>query len=86
MDKDVSWFPRDVFVLFCPKDEEDRVMKKLEIIIKPEKLEEAKEITEECKTEGVMLSDIIKVWESKGIHKNVQGNKIQGQPIPRSTN
>ena len=44
-------------------------MKKLEIIIKPEKLENLKSILDDCKASGVMISNIMAMETSGGIHR-----------------
>ena len=41
-------------------------MKKLEMIIKPEKLEDLKGILEECKANGIMISNIMGYGNQKG--------------------
>ena len=41
-------------------------MKRLEIVIKPEKLDDLKEILEECKARGVMIANIQGYGNQKG--------------------
>ena len=42
------------------------IMKKLEIIIKPEKLENMKSILDDCKASGVMISNIMGYGNQRG--------------------
>lgn len=50
-------------------------MRKLEIIVKPEKLEAVKEILEECEANGVMISNIMGYGNQKGYTKMYRGTK-----------
>ena len=45
-------------------------MKKLEIIIQPEKLEELKAILDECSANGLMITNIMGYGNQKG-HKKI---------------
>ena len=48
-------------------------MKKLEIIIKPEKLESLKNILDDCEASGLMITNIMGYGNQKGIIKNYRG-------------
>ncbi len=48
-------------------------MKKLEIIIKPEKLEDLKSILDGCKANGIMISNIMGYGNQKGFKQLYRG-------------
>ena len=50
-------------------------MKKLEIIIKPEKLENLKSILDDCKASGVMISNIMGYGNQRGYTQMYRGTE-----------
>ena len=50
-------------------------MKKLEIIIRPEKLENLKAILEGCKVNGIMISNVMGYGNQKGYTQMYRGTK-----------
>ena len=50
-------------------------MKKLEIVIRSEKLEELKKILEGCEANGVMISNIMGYGNQKGYTQTYRGTK-----------
>ena len=58
-------------------------MRKLEIIVKPEKLEAVKEILEECEANGVMISNIMGYGNQKGYTKMYRGTKYNVNLLPK---
>lgn len=58
-------------------------MKKLEIIIKPEKLEELKSILDSCKANGVMLSNIMGYGNQKGFKQVYRGAEYNVNLLPK---
>jgi nitrogen regulatory protein P-II 1 len=51
-------------------------MKKLEIIIKPEKLESLKNILDDCEASGLMITNIMGYGNQKGIHVCTEVQRI----------
>ena len=58
-------------------------MKKLEIIIKPEKLEDLKAILDECKANGVMISNIMGYGNQKGYRRLYRGTEYNVNLLPK---
>lgn len=58
-------------------------MKKLEIIIKPEKLESLKEILNECNATGLMISNIMGYGKQKGYVQVFRGTKTNVNLLPK---
>jgi len=58
-------------------------MKKLEIVIKPEKLEELKAILDSCKANGVMISNIMGYGNQKGYTQLYRGTKYTVNLLPK---
>ncbi len=58
-------------------------MKKLEIIIKPEKLEELKEILEASKANGIMISNIMGYGNQKGYKQMYRGTEYVVNLLPK---
>ncbi len=58
-------------------------MKKLEIIIKPERLDDLKNILDDCHSTGLMISNIMGYGSQKG-HKQVyRGNEYNMNLLPK---
>ena len=58
-------------------------MKKLEIIIKPEKLEDLKGILEDCKASGIMISNIMGYGNQKGYKQRYRGTEYTVNLLPK---
>jgi len=58
-------------------------MKKLEIIIKPEKLESLKEILDNCKANGIMISNIMGYGNQKGYVQKYRGTEYNVNILPK---
>ncbi len=58
-------------------------MKKLEIIIKPEKLEACKKILNECNATGLMISNIMGYGKQKGYVQIYRGTKTDVNLLPK---
>ena len=58
-------------------------MKKLEIIIKPEKLEDLKSILEGCKANGIMISNIMGYGNQKGFKQVYRGAEYNVNLLPK---
>lgn len=58
-------------------------MKKLEIIIKPEKLEDLKAILDECRANGVMISNIMGYGNQKGYRRLYRGTEYNMNLLPK---
>ena len=58
-------------------------MKKLEIIIRPEKLENLKEILNECNANGLMISNIMSYGKQKGYVQVYRGTKTSVNLLPK---
>ncbi|MFA9377554.1 MAG: P-II family nitrogen regulator [Lachnotalea sp.] len=58
-------------------------MKKLEIIIKPEKLEDLKEILEQNKVKGLMITHIMGYGVQKGCVQKYRGNVVRTNLLPK---
>lgn len=58
-------------------------MKKLEIIIKPEKLEELKEILDDCKANGIMISNIMGYGNQRGYKQMYRGTEYTVNLLPK---
>ena len=58
-------------------------MKKLEIIIKPEKLEDLKSILEGCKANGVMISNVMGYGNQKGYKRMYRGTEYTVNLVPK---
>ncbi|WP_312502834.1 P-II family nitrogen regulator [Lacrimispora sp.] len=58
-------------------------MKKLEIIIKPEKLESLKTILEGCKVNGLMISNVMGYGNQKGYTQMYRGTKYNENLLPK---
>lgn len=63
--------------------EEDGCMKKLEIIIKPEKLEDLKGILEGCKANGIMISNVMGYGNQKGYKQMYRGTEYTVNLLPK---
>lgn len=58
-------------------------MKKLEIVIKGEKLEELKKILTECNANGVMISNIMGYGNQKGYKTIYRGHEYNVNLLPK---
>lgn len=58
-------------------------MKKLEIIIKPEKLEDLKAILDESNSSGVMITNIMGYGNQKGYKQIYRGNEYNVNLLPK---
>lgn len=58
-------------------------MKKLEIIIKPEKLEDLKAILDECKANGIMITNITGYGNQKGYKQVYRGAEFNVNLLPK---
>ena len=58
-------------------------MKKLEIVIRSEKLEELKKILEGCEANGVMISNIMGYGNQKGYTQTYRGTKYVVNLLPK---
>ena len=58
-------------------------MKKLEIIIKPEKLENLKSILDDCKASGVMISNIMGYGNQRGYTQMSRGTEYAVNLLPK---
>lgn len=58
-------------------------MKKLEIIIKPEKLDDLKDILDGCKANGVMISNILGYGNQKGHKQLYRGAELNTKMLPK---
>lgn len=58
-------------------------MKKLEIIIKPEKLENLKSILDDCKASGVMISNIMGYGNQRGYTQMYRGTEYAVNLLPK---
>ena len=58
-------------------------MKKLEIIIKPERLEELKSILSDCETTGLMITHIMGYGNQKGYTALYRGTKYTVNLLPK---
>ncbi len=58
-------------------------MKKLEMIIKPEKLEDLKIILDECQVNGVMISNIMGYGTQKGYKRLYRGTEYSVNLLPK---
>lgn len=58
-------------------------MKKLEIIIQPEKLEELKAILDECSANGLMITNIMGYGNQKGHKKIYRGAEYNVNLLPK---
>lgn len=58
-------------------------MKKLEIVIKPEKLEDLKTILEDCKANGLMISNIMGYGNQKGYKQIYRGAEYSVNLLPK---
>lgn len=58
-------------------------MKKLEIIIKPERLDDLKSILDNCKSTGLMISNIMGYGSQKGHKQIYRGNEYNVNLLPK---
>lgn len=58
-------------------------MKKLEIVIRPEKLEELKSILQECSANGLMISNIMGYGNQKGYKRIYRGVDLGVNLLPK---
>jgi len=58
-------------------------MKKLEIVIKPERLEDLKEIFNACDVQGMMLTNILGYGNQKGYKKSYRGTSYTVNFLPK---
>ena len=58
-------------------------MKKLEIIIRPEKLESLKVILDSCKANGIMISNIMGYGNQKGYTQKYRGTEYNVNILPK---
>ena len=58
-------------------------MKKLEIVIQPEKLEDLKGILDDCQANGLMITNIMGYGNQKGIIKNYRGASYNVTLLPK---
>ena len=58
-------------------------MKRLEIVIRPEKLEDLQEILDECEAHGAMISHIQGYGNQKGHESRYRGAELDTKLIPK---
>lgn len=58
-------------------------MKKLEIVIQPEKLEDLKAILDDCKANGLMITNIMGYGNQKGHKKIYRGAEYSVNLLPK---
>ena len=58
-------------------------MKKLEIVVRSEKLDDVKSILDECESTGAMVSNIMGYGNQKGIIKNYRGAEYAVNLLPK---
>ena len=58
-------------------------MKKLEMIIKPEKLDDLKVILDECQANGIMITNIMGYRTQKGFKRIYRGNEYFVNLLPK---
>ncbi len=58
-------------------------MKKLEIVVKPEKLEELKVILDECGANGIMITNIMGYGNQKGYKQIYRGTEYSVNLLPK---
>lgn len=58
-------------------------MKKLEIVIRPEKLESLKKILEGCKANGIMISNVMGYGNQKGYTQMYRGTTYVVNLLPK---
>ena len=58
-------------------------MKKLEIIIKPEKLESLKNILDDCEASGLMITNIMGYGNQKGFARMYRGSSYAVNLLPK---
>lgn len=58
-------------------------MKKLEIIIRPERLDDLKSILDNCKSTGLMISNIMGYGSQKGHKQIYRGNEYNVNLLPK---
>ena len=58
-------------------------MKKLEIVVRSEKLDDVKAILDECESTGAMVSNIMGYGNQKGIIKNYRGSEYAVNLLPK---
>jgi nitrogen regulatory protein P-II 1 len=58
-------------------------MKKLEIVIKPERLEDVKEILNTCDVQGMMITNIMGYGNQKGYTKSYRGTAYTVNFLPK---
>ncbi len=58
-------------------------MKKLEIVIKPERLEDLKEILNTCDVQGMMITNIMGYGNQKGYQKSYRGTAYTVNFLPK---
>lgn len=58
-------------------------MKKLDIIIKPEKLEDLKAILDECNANGIMITNIMGYGNQKGFKQVYRGAEYNVNLLPK---
>ena len=58
-------------------------MKKLEIVIRPEKLEELKDFLDTCKVTGVMITNVMGYGNQKGYKQTYRGSEYNVNLLPK---
>lgn len=58
-------------------------MKKLEIVIKAERLDELKEILDTCKVTGVMITNVMGYGNQKGYKQTYRGSEYNVNLLPK---
>ncbi len=58
-------------------------MKKLEMVIKPEKLDDLKVILDECQANGIMITNIMGYGAQKGFKRIYRGNEYFVNLLPK---
>ncbi len=58
-------------------------MKKLEMIIQPEKLEELKGILDNCEANGIMITNIMGYGQQKGYKRQYRGTEYNVNLLPK---
>lgn len=58
-------------------------MKRLEIVIKPEKMEDLKDTLDECKVNGIMITHIMGYGNQKGNVKYYRGAEVDAKMLPK---
>ena len=58
-------------------------MKKLEVVIRPEKLEDLKQILDSCMVTGVMITNVMGYGNQKGYKQTYRGSEYNVNLLPK---